>query len=48
MLNLKKLFAKAGKRYKVAKITHFQKDTIFLKNDTFAVFRIFRPEGDIC
>jgi hypothetical protein len=48
MLNLKKLFSKAGKTYKVAKITHFQKDTFFLKNDTIAVFRIFRPKGDIC
>jgi hypothetical protein len=29
MLNLKKILLKAGKKYKVAKITHFQKDTVF-------------------
>jgi hypothetical protein len=48
MLNLKKLFSEAEYKCKVEDTAHFQKDTFFRKNDTFEVFRIFRPEGDIC
>jgi hypothetical protein len=48
MLNLKKLFSEAGKKCEVENFSHFEKDTFFQKNDTFAVFRIFRPEGRIC
>jgi hypothetical protein len=48
MLNLKKIFAEAKNKEKVKDFTHFEKVVVFEKNDTFRVFRIFRPEGKIC
>jgi len=48
MLNLKKLFLEAGKMSKIENSAYFEKDVFFSKNDTFRVFRIFRPEGSIC
>ena len=48
MLNPKKLFSEAEKEKKVKNFAHFEKDVFFSKNDTFAAFRIFRPEGSTC
>jgi hypothetical protein len=47
MLNLEQLFSEAEKTNKVQNFAHFEKDVFFSKNDTFQVFRIFRPEGSI-
>jgi hypothetical protein len=47
MLNLEKLFLEAGKKNKAENVAHLKKDVFFSKNDTFTVFRIFRPKGSI-
>jgi hypothetical protein len=48
MLNLKKLFSEAAKKSEVENFAYFEKDVFFSENDTFRVFRIFRPEKNIC
>jgi hypothetical protein len=47
MLNLKKLVSEACKKKKVENFAHFEKIVFFEKNESFGVFRIFRPEKDI-
>jgi hypothetical protein len=48
MLNLQKLFSEAGKKSEVENFAYFEKDVFSSKNETFQIFRIFRPEESIC
>ncbi len=47
MLNLKRSPLQAEQKDQVENVTHFE-DVFFEKNDTSAVFRIFRSERSIC
>ena len=48
MLILEILIPEAGKKNEIENFASFEKDVSFSKNDTFGVFRIFRPEKGIC
>jgi hypothetical protein len=48
MLNLKKIFSEAERRNETENFAYFEKVVFFEKNDSFQVFRIFRPENSIC
>jgi hypothetical protein len=48
MLNLKKIFSKSSKKKKVENFADFEKVMFFEKNDSLQIFRIFRPENNIC
>jgi len=48
MLNLKKIFSKTSKKKKVENVVDFEEVIFFEKSDSLQIFRIFRPENNIC
>ncbi len=48
LLNLKKLLSEAEKKNRAENFGYFEKDLFFSKDEVSSVFRVFRPEANIC